>query len=107
MRRVGMKSGRIFFGLIFFLVVAYPALAQEVGKIMSIVGTAEVLRKEQWQSVSLHEALQPGDVVRTGPGSRVAVLLADGSQLKVNANSRLLLKQVHAPHKARSDAADT
>jgi tetratricopeptide (TPR) repeat protein len=92
-----MKSGRIFFGLIFFLVVACPTLAQEVGKIMSIVGTAEVIRKEQWQSISLHEALQPGDVVRTGPGSRVAVLLADGSQLKVNANSQLLLKQVASP----------
>jgi tetratricopeptide (TPR) repeat protein len=92
-----MKSGRIFFGLIFFLVVACPALAQEVGKIMSIVGTAEVLRKEQWQSVSLHETLQAGDVVRTGPGSRLAVLLADGSQIKVNANSRLALKQVALP----------
>jgi tetratricopeptide (TPR) repeat protein len=92
-----MKSGRILFGLIFFLVVACPALAQEVGKIMSMVGTAEVLRKEQWQSVSLHEALQPGDVVRTGSGSRVAVLLADGSQIKVNANSRLALKQVASP----------
>jgi FecR-like protein len=100
-----MKSGRIFFGLIVLFVVACPALAQEVGKIMSIVGTAEVLRKEQWQSVSLYETLQAGDVVRTGPGSRLAVLLADGSQLKVNANSQLLLKQVASPHKARSDAA--
>jgi ferric-dicitrate binding protein FerR (iron transport regulator) len=70
---------------------------------MSMVGTAEVLRQERWQSVSLHEALQPGDVVRTGPGSRLAVLLADGSQLKVNANSQLLLKQVASPtrHVAR------
>ena len=103
MRRVGMKSGRIFFELIFLLMAACPALAQEVGKIMSMVGTAEVLRQERWQSVSLHEALQPGDVVRTGPGSRVAVLLADGSQLKVNANSQLLLKQVASPtrHVAR------
>src|SRR5918992_703585 len=92
-----MKSGRIFFGLIFFLVIACPALAQEVGKIMSIVGTAEVLRQERWQAVSLHEALLPGDIVRTGPGSRVAVLLADGSQIKVNANSQLLLKQVALP----------
>jgi tetratricopeptide (TPR) repeat protein len=98
-----MKSGRIFFGLIFFLVFACPALAQEVGKIMSMVGTAEVLRQERWQSVSLHEALLPGDVVRTGPGSRVAVLLADGSQIKVNANSQLLLKQIASPtrHVAR------
>ena len=57
-----MESGRIFFGLIFFLVIACPALAQEVGKIMSIVGTAEVLRQERWQAVSLHEALLPGDI---------------------------------------------
>jgi tetratricopeptide (TPR) repeat protein len=92
-----MKSGRIFFWLIVLFVVACPALAQEVGKIMSIVGTAEVLRRERWQSVSLHEALLPGDVVRTGPGSRVAVVLADGSQIKVNANSQLLLKQVASP----------
>jgi tetratricopeptide (TPR) repeat protein len=92
-----MKSGRIFFGLIFLLVVACPTLAQEVGKIMSIIGTAEVLRKEQWHSISLHEALQPGDVVKTGPGSRLAVLLTDGSQIKVNANSRLVLKQVASP----------
>jgi ferric-dicitrate binding protein FerR (iron transport regulator) len=95
--RAGTKSGRILFGLIFFLVVAYPALAQEVGKIMSIVGTAEVLRQERWQSVSLYEVLQAREVVRTGPGSRVAVLLADGSQIKVNANSQLLLKQVASP----------
>ena len=92
-----MKSGRIFFELIFLLMAACPALAQEVGKVMSIVGTAEVLRKERWQSVSPHETLQAGDIVRTGPGSRVAVLLADGSQLKVNANSQLLLKQVASP----------
>src|SRR5918992_1942117 len=92
-----MKSSRIFFGLLFLLMAACPALAQEVGKIMSIVGTAEVLRKERWQSISLHETLQAGDIVRTGPGSRVAVLLADGSQLKVNANSQLLLKQIASP----------
>jgi ferric-dicitrate binding protein FerR (iron transport regulator) len=94
LRRVRMKSGRIFFGLIFFLVVACPTLAQDVGKIMSIVGTAEVLRQERWQSMSLDETLLPGDIVRTGPGSRVTILLVDGSQLKLNAHSRLVLKQV-------------
>jgi tetratricopeptide (TPR) repeat protein len=76
---------------------ACPALAQEVGKIMSIIGTAEVLRQERWQSVSLYETLQAGDIVRTGPGGRLAVLLADGSQLKINANSQFLLKQVASP----------
>jgi tetratricopeptide (TPR) repeat protein len=94
---VGTKSGRIFFGLIFFLAVACPALAQEAGKIMSIVGTAEVLRKERWQSVSLYETLQAGEVVRTRAGSRVVIQLLDKSQLKINANSHLELKQVAPP----------
>ncbi|MFQ5840301.1 MAG: FecR domain-containing protein, partial [Candidatus Methylomirabilales bacterium] len=64
---------------------------------MSIVGRAEVLRASQAQPASLGQGLLPGDVIRTGPGSRVAILLADESQIKLNANSTLEIKQVGAP----------
>ena len=53
-----------------------------------------MLRAGQWQPVSMGGALSPGEVVRTGPGSRVAIQLANESQLKVNANSQFVLKQV-------------
>jgi FecR-like protein len=98
-KRTKASLSRILFGVIFLLATAGSALAQEAGRVVSIVGTAEVFREGQWQPVSLGEALFPGQVVRTEPGSRMAIQLADESQLKVNANSQLVLKQVAPPTK--------
>jgi tetratricopeptide (TPR) repeat protein len=92
-----LLRGRIHVWIIFFLVTACPAAAQEAGRVVSLQGAVEVLRAGQWQPVKLEEALMPGEVVRTRAGSRVAVQLADESQLKVNANSQLELKQVAPP----------
>jgi tetratricopeptide (TPR) repeat protein len=94
---VGIVSSRVYWpvlSLILLLLTANLATAQESSKIVSIVGKAEVLRAGQWQPAGLHQDLLPGDVVRPGPGSRVAILLADKSMIKVNANSTLELKQV-------------
>ncbi len=90
-------SIRICFSLVAFLIIAYPALAQEAGEIVSILGTAEVSRTGTWQSVAAGQTIKAGDVVRTGPGSRVALQLANGTQLKLNANSQLELKQLAPP----------
>ncbi len=79
---------------LFALLSIRPALAQDVGEVVSVVGAAEVLRKGRWQPVGAGESLTAGEVVRTGAGSRVAVLLANGSQIKLNANSQLQLKQI-------------
>ena len=70
------------------------ALAQEAGEMVSILGTAEVLREGRWQPVGAGARLGAGEIVRTGAGSRAAILLANGTQLKLNANSQLELKQV-------------
>ena len=64
---------------------------------VSVLGTAEVLRGGRWQPINAGGALAGGEVVRTGAGSRVAVLLANGSQLKLSANSQLELKQIGPP----------
>ncbi len=73
------------------------ASAQGAGQVVSVLGIAEVLREGRWQSISAGESLAPGETLRTGEGSRVAVLLANGSQLKLNANSQLELKQIVPP----------
>ncbi|MFQ5804375.1 MAG: FecR domain-containing protein, partial [Candidatus Methylomirabilales bacterium] len=83
--------------LILLLLNASPAAAQEAGRIVSIVGKAEVYRAGQWQPARLHQGLLPGDMVRPARGSRVAILLADESQIKVNANSTLELKEIPPP----------
>lgn len=74
-----------------------PAMAQEAGRIVSAVGRVEVFRAQQWQPVGLRGALMPGDVVRTGPGSRAAILLSDEVQIKLNANSTLEINEVMSP----------
>jgi tetratricopeptide (TPR) repeat protein/outer membrane receptor protein involved in Fe transport len=80
--------------MIVLLLPARSVTAQEAGTIVSIVGKAEVFRAGRWQPAMLRQSLLPEDVVRTGPGSRVAILLVDESQIKVNANSTLAIKQV-------------
>jgi tetratricopeptide (TPR) repeat protein len=92
-----LLRGRIHVWIIFFLVIACPTAAQEAGRVVSVLGAVEVLRAGQWQPVSMGEALSSGEVVRTAAGSRVAIQLLNKSQLKINANSHLELKQVTPP----------
>ncbi|MDE2179680.1 MAG: tetratricopeptide repeat protein, partial [candidate division NC10 bacterium] len=88
----------IFFcSIVLLLLGIRVAMAQEAGTIVSVVGRVEVFRARQWQPVGLRYALAPGDVVRTGPGSRAAILLSDDSQIKVNANSALEITAVMPP----------
>ncbi len=91
-RLAGNGLSWLFLLLLIVLLPISPALAQEAGEIISLLGTAEVWREGRWQPVEAGVALAAGETVRTGEGSRVAVLLANGAQLKLNANSRLELK---------------
>ncbi|QQS53074.1 MAG: TonB-dependent receptor [Candidatus Competibacteraceae bacterium] len=80
---------------VILLLPFHPALAQEeAGEIVSVVGTAEVLRRGRWRPVGTGESLAAGEVLRTGEGSRAAVLLTNGAQIKLNGNSQLELKQI-------------
>ncbi|MDG4553580.1 MAG: tetratricopeptide repeat protein, partial [Candidatus Competibacter sp.] len=87
---------RLYWLLIVTLLLPFhPVMAQEeAGEIVSVAGTAEVLRRGRWQPVGVGELLAVGEVVRTGEGSRAAVLLANGAQIKLNGHSQLELKQV-------------
>lgn len=87
----------ILYSIVLLLLSIRPVMAQEAGMIVSVVGRVEVFRVQQWQTVGLRHILIPGDVVRTGPGSRAAILLSDESQIKVNANSILEIKEVMPP----------
>ena len=53
--------------------------------------------------------LGSGDVIRTGPNGRATLLFADGSQLKLNANTILLIPELSpdrgAPPPPHSPAA--
>ncbi len=84
---------RVYLGLILSLIPLYPALAQGAGEVVSALGTVEVMREGRWQRVSAGTSLAAGETVRTGAGSRAAILLASGTQIKLNAQSQLELKR--------------
>ncbi len=94
-------------GLLIFMMLLpeRQARPQEAGEIVSVLGTAEVLREGRWQPVGTGALLGAGETVKTGPGSRAAILLINGTQLKLNANSHLELKQAAPPLEGFAPAA--
>ncbi len=81
------------------LILANPICvsAQDGGAVVSVSGRAEMLRGQDWRQVAPGAAIGEGDSVRTGEDSRVAIQLANGMQIKLNANSHLELKQISLP----------
>ncbi len=95
----------IYLLLVALLVPLRSALAQAVvGEIVSVLGTAEVLREGRRQAAEVGATLAAGDAIRTGVDGRLALQLVNGSQLKLNANSRLELKQI-APSEGLAPAS--
>ncbi len=99
MRRYGshQQTGKLLqflFGLITGLLAVNSALAGEAGQVVSLSGTADVLREARWQPVHTGSLLAEGETIRTGPDSRAAILLASGTQIKLNAHSQLELKRL-------------
>jgi len=81
------------------LIVAWTTLANAAelaGRLVLIEGQVAVrpAGTAVWQKARVHQNLVSGDMVRTGPNSRAAILSLDESQIKLNENSVLLLKSV-------------
>jgi Tfp pilus assembly protein PilF len=84
-------------GLILGWIPFHSAWAQSAGEVVSALGAVEVLREARWQPVNGGATLAAGETVRTGAGSRAAILLASGTQIKLNAHSQIELKRIAPP----------
>ncbi|MBI2822976.1 MAG: TonB-dependent receptor, partial [Acidobacteria bacterium] len=82
--------------LVLALGFSTAGLAQIAGKMIGTLGRVEVQPAGQpgFLPAALNQTLNTGDVVRTGPQSRAVILLADETQLKLNANTQLQLAAV-------------
>ncbi len=86
----------IFIEIIFFFGFA---IGQEnrpetgIGKLVSLRGEVQIQRagSRLWQPAKLHEQIFPGDILRTGPNSRAALLLANDSVVRLGANTSLVV----------------
>ena len=63
------------------LTIASVALAEEIGHVASLEGTAERQRAGVWAGLAAGEALELHDHVRTGAASKAKLLLRDDSVL--------------------------
>ena len=65
-----------------------------IGHLDIATGPVEVLPagKSQWQTMLTGAAVSPGSRIRTGAGVRCELAMADGSEVRLNQQSELLLK---------------
>lgn len=75
--------------------VAATAAASDA-EIVSLVGRGEARGtvRDDWKAASIKQQLNAGAFVRTADGSQMAVLLRDNTQLRLNQNSMLQIKEV-------------
>ena len=92
-----VRLTRFYLGLLLSLLPFSPGLAGETGEIISTLGQVEVRREGRWQAAQAGMLLAAGDLLRTGPSSRAAILLGNGMQIKLNAHSQLELKHLVPP----------
>lgn len=86
------------------------AMAQgpAVGKVVSLQGQVRVCRSGTtlWEPAQVNQPLFAGDAVRTGKDSRAAILCTDESQLRLNENTTVILKNI-APSPRLQSVAPT
>jgi tetratricopeptide (TPR) repeat protein len=89
---------KIRFALCLWIAVlgTVPAHAEIAGKVISLQGKAEVKKTgtAPWMPAANQQQLEGGDTIRTLALSRAVVLLADETQLKLNASTTLELRSV-------------
>ncbi|MDA2932999.1 tetratricopeptide repeat protein [Acidobacteria bacterium AH-259-D05] len=90
-----MKKATCILWAVLALTAVIRAQADQdiAAKVLSVQGRVEV-EQSPWASARIDQFLYPGNRIRTGPRSRVALLLADETQLKVSENSVLQLSAV-------------
>jgi len=83
-------------GLMVLSAAATAAPIDAVAEIVSLQGNGEYREaaEPRWREARVRQQLAQGNFVRTGDSSRMAVLLADQTQVRLAANSMIQIKQV-------------
>lgn len=95
-----MRGKKTAFGAMLILLLGMVGVgeAQEVGKVVSAIGSVEVVRKETGnrEGLAVNAAIFLNDTISTGSDGRAKVLLHDDSVLKVAPSSELLVSEMVA-----------
>ena len=76
--------------------LAYAVAESPQRRFVSLKGTGQVRQEhvQQWHPAAVNQGVFAGNYVRTGDLSRMALLFSDQTQLSLNQNSQLQIKQV-------------
>jgi hypothetical protein len=79
--------------------VVHAATASKSAEIVSLEGRGDfrVDAAQAWRAALVKQELLPGQFVRTGELSRMGLSFADQSQIRINQNTLLQIKEVAAP----------
>jgi len=78
------------------LLISSPLAQAYDAEIVSVIGKGETRAstREDWRAATIKQKLNAGAFVRTGDVSQMALLLQDQTQLRLNQNSMLQIKEV-------------
>ncbi|WP_417622886.1 FecR domain-containing protein [Parasphingorhabdus sp.] len=102
---IKLKNNPLFFWISAVMPLAYPAAAQAQqlnrsaplsGKITATKGgeQATLVPRKTWQRALVQQDLKAGDVLRTNAAGTLAIVFADGTQVRLGRNSLMVVKLV-------------
>lgn len=95
------RRGALVLGLVLLLV--RTAVAQEVGTIAALEGSAKIGRGNVWITAAPGVAIQHGDELRTGQPGRLRIVFQDDTVLTVSDDSRVVVNEaVFDPNQGKS-----
>jgi len=92
------RLGMVVAVLALLLLGVRVGVAQEIGTVAAVEGTAEIGRAGAWLPATSGAAIQQGDTLRTGKPGRLAVVFQDDSVVTVGDDSELVIdEQIFKP----------
>lgn len=92
-----MLTRALVLNLVLLLAVALPAVAQDIGSIVEVVGGVDVLRSGKLPAIPARtgDKVAKGDIIRTKSDGRVKIALTDDSVLTIAPGTRVALSDFH------------
>ena len=94
-----------FLSLLAFVLAAAGALAQDIGRVQFVSGTADAQRGAQAVALALGSTVREGDVITTGAEGHLQLEMADGARIAMRPRSTLRLERYEFNSAARESGS--
>ena len=101
--RMLLGAFKLLYSLALCLMLANTVFANHA-EVVSVQGRAELRGSDDsvWRAASVGQRIMPGGLARTGPGGQMALLLADRTQLRLDQNAQVQLRELGSGTQSQS-----